>query len=50
MSLLLYSVICVQFPGGLTQSVFSGLVNHWGDAGLDAHVKKVRFNKRCISS
>jgi hypothetical protein len=33
--------LILQFPAGLSQSVFAGLVKHWGAGGLDSHVKKV---------
>ncbi len=31
-----------QFPSGVAQSVFTGLINHWGPTGLDKHVRKTQ--------
>ena len=30
-----------QFPSSVSQSVFLGLVNHWGEEGLHLHLKNV---------
>lgn len=38
---LLLQEVTAQFPSGISQSVFNGLVKHWGRDGLNNHVKKV---------
>lgn len=39
---LLLQEATTQFPSGVAQSVFTGLVKHWGEDGLDAHVRKTQ--------
>ncbi len=38
---LLLQEITGQFPSGISQSAFNGLMKHWGRNGLNDHVKKV---------
>jgi DNA-binding transcriptional MocR family regulator len=35
----LYQEMTTQFPSGVSQSIFAGLVSHWSEEGLDHHVK-----------
>jgi aromatic amino acid aminotransferase I len=39
---LLLQEVTAQFPSGISQSVFHGLMQHWGREGLNHHVKKVK--------
>lgn len=35
-----------QFPSGLSQSAFMGLLNHWGEEGLDKHLRMIQSHYR----
>ena len=43
--LFLQEVSC-QFPSGLSQSIFVGLLKSWGSEGLDSHLQKTQKHYR----